>query len=226
MIKITYYGHNCFLFENDIKLLSDPFIQGNPLAQDVKISEIQTDYIILTHGHGDHVAEVQVIHDNNSAPVIAMVEVANWFSAKEVETVGINFGGTYRFTEKTSVKYIQAHHSSSMPDGSYGGNPGSFIIKLDDKTIFMAGDTSLHYDMKMFGELYDFDVAILPIGGHFTMDHEDAAIAARYLNCKEVIGCHYDTFPVIEIDPTVAKHCFNQEGINLHLMEISNVFEL
>ncbi len=226
MNKITYFGHNSFLFQGEVNLLTDPFIKGNPLAQHIDVSTIKADYILLTHGHGDHISDVADICRNNNSKIIAMVEVASWFANQELDTHGLNFGGTYKFSESVNAKYVQAHHSSSMPDGSYGGNPGSYIIKYGDKTIFLAGDTSLHYDMKMFGELYRFDLLILPIGGNYTMDHDDAVIAAKYLNCKQVIGCHYDTFPVIEIDKIVAKHAFSQEAMDLHLLEIGENFEL
>ncbi len=225
-MTITYFGHNCFRFDSDIRLLSDPFISGNPLAQHIKISSIKTDHIILTHGHADHVADVHVIAENNQCKIVAMVEVAAWFEKQNLDTHGLNFGGTYHFTDDTSVKYVQAHHSSSMPDGSYGGNPGSFIIKTGGKTIFLAGDTSLHYDMKMYGELYDFDLLILPIGGNFTMDHEDAIHASKFMDCKEVLGCHYDSFPVIEIDRIAAKQAFESEGLKLHLLEIEESLQL
>ncbi|MFY0685851.1 MAG: metal-dependent hydrolase [Cyclobacteriaceae bacterium] len=226
-MKITYYGHNCFLFESDTRFLSDPFITKNPLAAAMNVDNIKTDHILLTHGHGDHIADLRQIASNNDAQIIAMVEVAQWFeSSGQANTNGINFGGTVKLTNTTSVKYVQAHHSSSLPDGSYGGNPGSFIIKSEGKTIFLAGDTSLHYDMKMFGELYRFDIAILPIGGHYTMDFYDATHAARYLKVHRVIGCHYDSFPAIKIDHAVAMKTFEEANLELILPEIEQSINL
>lgn len=226
MITITYFGHNCFHITSDLSLLIDPFITGNPLAAGVDIHSIGADHILLTHGHGDHVADCEQLAVQNDCNVVAMVEVAAWFEKLGLATHGLNFGGTYVFSDRTRAKMVQAHHSSSMPDGSYGGNPGSFILTTGDKTIFIAGDTSLHYDMKMYGELIDFDLAILPIGGNYTMDAEDAAIAAGYLGVNQVIGCHYDSFPVIQIDHKQAQKCFTDKGIELHLLPIGQSMQL
>lgn len=222
MLDITYYGHNCFMIESDIKLLSDPYIKENPLAKHIDIQEIKPDYVLLTHGHWDHVADAKEIAENYEAKMIGAVEVMDWFQNKGYRhTLKLNFGGSKNLSETTCIKYVQAQHSSSMPDGSYGGQPGSYIIQTDKKTIFLAGDTSLHYDLKMYGELYSFDLLILPIGGTFTMDVNDAMNAADFLNCDQVIGCHYDTFPLIEIDKKEAIKLFkNRAGKTLHLPDI------
>jgi L-ascorbate metabolism protein UlaG (beta-lactamase superfamily) len=150
-----------------------------------------------------------------------MVEVASWLAKQgHSQSHSLNFGGTYEFSKETSTKYVQAVHSSSMPDGSYGGHPGSFILKTEDKTIFIAGDTALHSDLKLFGELNDIDLAILPIGGNYTMDTEDAVHAAKFLDCSQIIGCHYDSFAEITIDHTEAINLFKSHQLNLQLMAV------
>ena len=200
-MKITFYGHNSFLIKSDINILTDPFIASNPKANHILIENIKADYVLITHGHADHLADLDKIMAHNDAKIITMVEIASWLAKQgHTHSHSLNFGGTYEFSKKTSVKYVQAVHSSSMPDGSYGGHPGSFILKIEGKIIFIAGDTALHSDLKLFGALNDIDLAILPIGGNYTMDPEDAVHAAKFLNCDQIIGCHFDSFPEINID--------------------------
>ena len=227
-MDITYFGHNCFLFESDVKVLSDPCIRENELASHIDVQNIQTDYVLITHGHWDHVADAKEIAENHNAEMIGSVEVIDWFRKKGyLHTSKLNFGGSRSLSDNTTIKYVQAQHSSSLPDGSYGGQPGSFIIQTDKKTIFLAGDTSLHYDLKMYGELFSFDLLILPIGGTFTMDINDAMNAADFLNCDQVIGCHYDTFPSIKIDKKEAIKLFKQRaGKDLHLLEIGQIMSI
>ena len=221
MAQITYYGHNCFMIESDSKILTDPYIRDNPLAAHIDPTSLKPDFILLTHGHSDHVADVKEIAENSGAKVIGIVEVINWVQRNGYQKVHkLNFGGTYSLSPYSSVKLVQAVHSSSLPDGSYGGHPGSFILQIGDKTIFLAGDTVVHMDMQLFGTQYDFDLAILPIGGNFTMDLIDAIKASELLRVTEVIGCHYDTFPVIRIDHDKARNLFTKAGLTLHLMDI------
>ena len=137
-MQITFYGHNSFLFKSDINILVDPFISSNPKAQHILMENIKVDYVLITHGHADHLADLDKIMIHNDAKIITMVEVASWLAKNgHNRSHSLNFGGIYEFSKKTSVKYVQAVHSSSMPDGSYGGHPGSFILKTDDKTIFI-----------------------------------------------------------------------------------------
>lgn len=222
MIDITYYGHSCFLFESDINVVCDPYIKENKYASHVDIQEIKPDYVLLTHGHWDHIADAKEIAENYEARMIGSVEVIEWFMNRGYQhTLKVNFGGKKNLSDQTWIKYVQAHHSSSLPDGSYGGSAGSFILQTDGKSIFLAGDTALHSDMKMYGELYSFDLLILPIGGTFTMDVDDAMHAADLLNCDKVLGCHYDTFPAIEIDRKKAVETFrNRAGKTLTLLDI------
>jgi len=225
-MKYTYYGQSCFLIEADgKKFLFDPFIKSNPLAKDVDITAIEADYILVSHGHSDHVADLVELANQTNAEVIAMVEVAKWIKEQGVEKVtDINFG-----TQELSfgkLRTVWAVHSSSNPDGSYGGNPAGFVLELGGKQIYFAGDTALTAEMKLLAELYNLDYAILPIGGHYTMDVDDAIIAAKYVDCNQVIGVHYNTFPPISIDTDDAKAKFQRENKTLWLPEIGATIDL
>lgn len=225
-MKYTYYGQSCFLIEADgKKFLFDPFIKSNPLAKDVDITAIEADYILVSHGHSDHVADLVELAKQTNAEVIAMVEVAKWIKEQGVERVtDINFG-----TQELSfgkLRTVWAVHSSSNPDGSYGGNPAGFVLELGGKQIYFAGDTALTAEMKLLAELYNIDYAILPIGGHYTMDVDDAIIAAKYVDCNQVIGVHYNTFPPINIDTDDAKAKFQRENKTLWLPEIGATIDL
>lgn len=225
-MKYTYYGQSCFLLEADgKKFLFDPFITHNPLAKNIDINSIQADYILVSHGHGDHVADLVHIANQTNAQVIAMVEVAEWISKQGVKNVtDINFGKS-KF-DFGLLRTVWAVHSSSNPDGSYGGNPAGFILELAGKTIYFAGDTALTLEMKLLAELHSLDYAILPIGGHYTMDVDDALIATKYLECDKVIGVHYNTFPPIQIDTKDAVAKFKRENKTLLLPAIGETIEL
>lgn len=226
-MKITYYGHACFLIETDKhKLLFDPFISFNELAKSVKLDEIECDYMLISHGHEDHVADAEQIAKRTGAKLVSNFEIVSWFEAKGIENNHpMNHGGSWKFDFGT-LKYVNAIHSSVLPDGSYGGNPGGFVLKIDGKTIYFAGDTALHYDMKLLGEFENIDVAILPIGDNFTMGIDDAIIASNFIQCNEIIGMHYDTFPYIKIDKEEAVNAFQKAGKNLILMDINSSKEL
>ncbi len=225
-MKYTYYGQSCFSIEADgKKFLFDPFISHNPLAKDIDISKIEADYILISHGHGDHVADLVQIAKQTKAQVIAMVEVASWIKKQGVENViDINFGKA-KFDFGT-LRTVWAVHSSSNPDESYGGNPAGFVLELEGKSIYFAGDTALTTEMKLLADLYKLDYAILPIGGHYTMDVDDALIATKYLDCDTVIGVHYNTFPPIQIDPEDAVAKFKRENKTLLLPGIGETIEL
>ena len=225
-MKYTYFGQSCFLLEADNKkFLFDPFISGNALAKDVDIDGIKADYIFVSHGHGDHIADVARIAKNAGAAVFAMVEVAEWLTAQGVKNVtGLNFG--VQNFDFGKMRTVWAVHSSSNPDGSYGGNPAGFVLTLDGKSIYYSGDTALTREMKLLAELYDLDYAILPIGGHYTMDVDDALIASEYTDCSQVIGVHYNTFPVIAIDKEAAIAKFDRESRKLMLPEIGETLDL
>ena len=226
-MKLTYYGHSCFLLETEsVKILFDPFISPNELANDIDINSIEVDYILVSHGHEDHVADVLSIGQRCDATVVSNFEIVSWFQNKGIKKGHpMNFGGSWSFDFGT-VKYVQAVHSSVMPDGAYGGNPGGFILTIEGKTIYFAGDTALFGDMQLFAKNRTIDLALLPIGDNFTMGVDDAIEAAKFVNCAKVIGMHYDTFGFIVIDKEEAKKKFEAAGIDLTLMPIGTATNL
>ena len=226
MMKYTYYGQSCFLLEaNGVKFLFDPFITPNPLAKHIDVKSIEADYILVSHGHGDHVADLADLAKQTGATVIGMVEVMEWAQKQGVtKTHPMNFG-KHQF-DFGSVRMVWATHSSGMPDGSYGGNPAGFVLETAGMAIYFAGDTSLNADMKLLADLYNLDYAILPIGGNYTMDVDDAIIATKYIGCDKVIGVHYNTFPVIEIDTEAAVAKFERDNKKLYLPAIGETIEL
>jgi L-ascorbate metabolism protein UlaG (beta-lactamase superfamily) len=225
-MKFTYYGQSSFELEiNGIKLLFDPFISPNELAKHIDVNSLKPDYILLSHGHGDHVADLFTIQKNSGAKVICIADIANWLNGKGITNVhGMNIGGGFNF-DFGRVKMVYALHSSSMPDGAYGGNPAGFVIYADGKKVYFAGDTALTYDMKLLAD-ENLDWAILPIGDNYTMDVDDAIKATDFINCKNVIGVHYDTFPVIKIDKDEALDKFKKAGVSIHLPGIGESMEL
>ncbi|KQB98872.1 metal-dependent hydrolase [Pedobacter sp. Hv1] len=225
-MKYTYYGQSSFLLETaSKKFLFDPFISQNPLASEIDITKIEADYILVSHGHGDHVGDLITLAKQTNAQVIAIPEVIGWVMKQGVENVHpMNFG-KYKFDFGT-VRMVWATHSAGLPDGSYGGNPAGFVLELDGKQIYFAGDTGLTIEMKLLAELYRLDYAILPIGGNYTMDVDDAVIASNYINCDKIIGVHYDTFPVIEIDSVVAVESFKRAQKQLLLPAIGETITL
>lgn len=225
-MKYTYYGQSCFLLEtSSAKLLFDPFISGNPLAKHIKVEEIAADYILVSHGHGDHVADLVNIAKRTNAKVICMPEIAGWLQKQGVTNIHDMNIGKFKFDFGT-VRMVSATHSSSLPDGSYGGNPAGFVVDVDGMQIYFAGDTGLTLDMKLLAELYQLEYAILPIGGNYTMDPDDAVIAASYVNCDKVIGVHYDSFPVISIDKNFAMESFKRAQKTLLLPAIGETLAL
>ncbi|MFN2439037.1 MAG: metal-dependent hydrolase, partial [Chitinophagaceae bacterium] len=200
-MKLTYYGHACFAVATGGKnILFDPFITPNELAKNIDINSIKADYILLSHGHGDHVTDCVKIAKRNKATVVGGFEVAEWIAKQGVEkTHGMNQGGKWRF-DFGEVKCVNAIHSSSMPDGSNGGNPLGFILTSEEKKFYYSGDTALTMDMQLIPKWGKLDFAVLCIGDNFTMGYEDAIEAAKMIQCKQVVGVHYDTFGFIKID--------------------------
>jgi L-ascorbate metabolism protein UlaG (beta-lactamase superfamily) len=225
-MKITYYGHACFAAEISGKhLLFDPFIRQNPLAKGIDIKKVKADYILVSHGHDDHLADACDIAEQTGAPVIANFEVADWLSKQGVKKVHhLNPGGSCPFPFGRA-KFVHAIHSSSLPDGSYGGSAGSFVVESPEGNFYFSGDTALTLDMKLVSEVTKLKFVVLCIGGGFTMDVDDAIRAANLLECKEVIGVHYDTFPPIKIDHAAAKEKFRAKGMTLHLLPIGGTRE-
>ncbi len=215
-----YYGHSCYSITAYGKtLLFDPYITGNPLAGDINIDDIACDYILITHGHVDHILDAEAIAKRTNAKVICSWEISEWF--KDLGDVHpMNTGGSYDFSD-FKVKCVHAVHSSGLPDGSYGGNAMGFLINIDHKTVYCAGDTALTMDMQLIPSWAKVDCAILPIGNNFTMDAKDAARAAVMVETKKVIGVHYDTFGYIEINHEEAKAAFEEKNVELKLLKIN-----
>lgn len=226
-MKLTYYGHSCFNVEvNGKNLLFDPFITGNPLASDIDINKIKADYVLLSHGHEDHVGDALTLIQRTGAKLISNFEICMWFNRQGVNNFQpMNIGGKWIFDDFGKVKCVVAVHSSSMPDGAYGGNPMGFIIESSQGNFYYAGDTALTYDMKLIGEYRQIDFAFLPIGDTYTMSADNAIIAADFLNCDTIIGMHYDTLDTIKIDQKQAVHNFNRVGKDLILMEIGKTID-
>lgn len=212
-VKLTYHGHAAWTIESDgYTILIDPFFTDNPLA-DVKAEDVKADYILVSHAHGDHLGDTIEIARRTGATVISNYEIYNYCVARGVNAHPLHIGGGYNFPFGR-VKLTIAHHGSSFPDGSYGGNPCGFIIQTGGKTIYDAADTALFYDMKIIGDLHKPDVALLPIGDNFTMGPDDALYAVELLRPKLVIPMHYRTFGWIEQDEMAfARRCEEQKGV-------------
>lgn len=216
-MKLTYYGHSCFSVEVKGKhLLFDPFITYNELAKGIDVNTVPADYIFVSHGHEDHVADLVSIAKRTGALVICAWEIYLWLQKQGVENVHpMNTGGKKQF-DFGMVKCMVAQHSSGLPDGSYGGNPMGFVIRAD-KSFYYSGDTALTMEMQLVSQGGAIDFSVLPIGDNFTMGYDDAARAAHMINCHTVVGVHYNTFPYIVIDTVHAKDYFSKNGLSLLL---------
>ena len=225
-MKITYYGHAALGIKVGGKhIIVDPFISANPLAENINIEDLKADYILLTHAHGDHILDVEAIAHRTGAIIVSNAEIAAYYAAKGFQAHPMNHGGSWNF-DFGKVKYVTAIHSSSFPDGTYGGNPGGFVIESEHKNIYIAGDTALTMDMKLIPIRTKLDLAIFPIGDNFTMDVQDAILASDFVACDKVLGYHYDTFGYIEIDHKAAIQQFFDKGKDLMLLPIGESIEL
>jgi L-ascorbate metabolism protein UlaG (beta-lactamase superfamily) len=218
-MKVTYYGHACFAAEVAGKtLLFDPFITGNELAKAIDVNKVPADYILISHGHEDHMADAAAIAKRTGATLISNYEVTVWFGKQGLQkTHPLNHGGGYSF-DFGRAKFVNAIHSSSLPDGTYAGNPGGFVIESSEGNFYYSGDTALTMDMKLIGESTRLTFAALPIGDNFTMGVEDAIRAADFVHCNRVLGLHYNTFPPITIDGEAAIKAFKAAGKELCLL--------
>lgn len=225
-MNITYFGHSCYQVEiNGKKLLFDPFITPNDMAKHIDINKVEADYILLSHGHEDHVADAVFLAKKTGAKVICNWEINVWLAKQGVENIHpMNTGGKVKL-DFGNVKCVAAQHSSSMPDGSYGGNPMGFVVESSEGSFYYAGDTALTYDMKLIGDYRKIDFAFLPIGDNFTMGVDNAIIACDFIKCYDIIGMHYDTFGYIKINHEEALAKFDRAGAKLTLMNIGETIK-
>jgi L-ascorbate metabolism protein UlaG (beta-lactamase superfamily) len=197
-MDIRFLGHAAFtLTEGDAVVLIDPFLTGNPKAA-VSADELNPTTILLTHGHGDHVGDTVEIAKRSGAPVMATTELAGEIAAEGIETIDANYGGSHDF-DWGWAKFVPAWHDSSTPKGAHN-SPAGIVVEIGGVAVYHLGDTCLFSDLKLVGRRRAIDIALVPIGGHFTMDRHDAVDAVDFIGAKTVIPCHYNTFPLIETD--------------------------
>jgi L-ascorbate metabolism protein UlaG (beta-lactamase superfamily) len=226
-MKIQYLGQNCFLFTYKEKnILSDPFYNFQKEKSEFDIAAQKIDYVLITHAHGDHIADVkEVLQFHPEAQIIGQPEICGYFG--HPNSIDINFGGSAKFLD-LKISMVPASHTSSFPDGTYGGEPCGYIFRFEGKNVYLAGDTEVMADMELFPKLFgNIDLAILPIGSHYTMCARKASFAAsELLKTKKVIGCHFDTFPPIKINHDEAKTRFAEKKVELILPELGETFEI
>lgn len=229
-MKITFHGHSCIGIESEhVSLIIDPFLHGNPVAK-VLPEDIKVNYILLTHGHNDHVGDTEQIAKQNDATVIAPFELATYLGWRGCKVHPMGIGGSYTF-DFGRVKLTQAFHGSAWTDDenktiTYLGMPSGILLTIEDKTIYHAGDTALFSDMKLIGELNKIDIAFLPIGDNFTMGAEDALIAAEWLRADKIIPIHYNTFSLIKQDAQSFIEDLKGKGLDGEVLNVAETIEL
>ncbi len=229
MVKVKWLGHSAFEIKSgEFTLLVDPFITGNPQAN-CAVEDICADYILLTHGHGDHVGDGFAIAKKCDATIIAPNELAVYAGQKGLKTHPMHIGGAFEFPFGR-VKLTPAFHGSAIveEDGTivYTGMPCGFLIDIDGKTIYHAGDTGLHAEMMFLGDFEDIELALLPIGDNFTMGPRDAAIAVDMIDPKIVVPMHYGTWPPIDSSPEDFADMVDTEGVEVKIMKPGGVLEI
>jgi len=229
MAKLKYLGHSAFYLEgNGLKALIDPFLSGNPWNVASARDFTDINFIFVTHGHGDHLGDAINIAKNTGATIVSVYEIGVYCSSKGAKTHNMHIGGTYSFPFGR-VKLTPAAHGSSFVEGDeiiYLGNPCGFIIEVDGKNIYHAGDTGLIADMELLGKYETIDVALLPIGGNFTMDPIDASIAAELIKPKTAIPMHYKTWPIIDKDPEEFVKLAKEKGIDAKILRPGETLEI
>lgn len=225
-MKLKYFGHSAFQLKTDSGkvILIDPFLDDNPVST-TKSKDVDAEFIILTHAHGDHLGDGMKIAKRCNSLFICVNELANWLIGKGFRAHNMHIGGGYNF-EFGRVKFTIAHHGSITPDKQYAGESAGVLITVDGKTIYHTGDTGLFYDMKLIGEMNTIDVMLLPIGDNFTMGITDAVRAVEFAKPKVAIPMHYNTFPVIKADPNEFKKKAELKGLNCKVLQFGEEIEL
>jgi len=220
-MKLTYLGHSSvYLDTGDYRLIIDPFLTGNPKAAALA-EDIEVDYILLTHGHSDHIGDAETIAKRTGATIVAIVELAGFFEQKGLKATGMNLGGSYIFPFG-KLTFTPALHSSSVEvDGTnvYLGVAAGIVLNINGFTIYHCGDTALFSDLKLIGSKHKIDLAFIPIGDFFTMGPEDALLAAEWIGAKHVVPVHYDTFGIIKQDGAHFAEQLQKLGISGHALQ-------
>jgi len=218
-MKLRFFSHSSFQITTDAgqTLLIDPFLNDNPTSP-VRADELSTDYIILTHAHGDHVGDSFSIAKRCDPLFICVNELANYCLDKGFRAHNMHIGGAHQF-DFGRLKFTIAHHGSMTPDNSYGGEPAGVLLTIDGKTVYHTGDTGLFYDMKLIGEMNNINYMLLPIGDNFTMGIDDAVKAVELTRPQIAIPMHYNTFPIIEADPQLFAEKVSATGFTARVME-------
>lgn len=225
-MKLKYFGHSAFQITTStgIKILIDPFLDDNPVSN-TKSSDVSADFIILTHGHGDHVGDGLKIGKQCNSLFICVNELAEWVKSKGLSAHNMHIGGAHTF-DFGKVKFTIAHHGSLTPDNQYAGEASGALVTIEGKTIYHTGDTGLFYDMKLIGEMNPIDYMLLPIGDNYTMGITDAVKAVELANPKTAIPMHFNTFPIINSDPNEFKKLLESKGKNCKVMTFGEEIEL
>ena len=220
MVEVRYLGHSAVLLtDGKTRIVIDPFLTGNPMAA-ASLAEVQADLILVTHAHGDHFGD-SVALSKKGGTVVSTFEIATYAEKHGAKSLPMNLGGTYRFAGGW-LKWVPAWHSSSFPDGTYGGMPMGVVVELGGKRLYHAGDTALFSDMRLIGEL-QLDLALLPIGDHFTMGPEDALKALDLLRPKRVVPIHYNACPPIQQDGEAFARRAKERGGEGHALKPGGV---
>jgi len=225
-MKITFLGHASLLIEVENKIIIvDPFITANKKAKDIDVNRLKADYILLTHAHQDHILDAELIAKNTGAMIVSNFEIVTYYGKLGIDGHPMNHGGSWNF-DFGRLTMTNAIHSSSFPDGSYGGNPAGFILETKEGNIYIAGDTALNMDMKLIPMQCKLDMAILPIGDNFTMGINSAIIASDFIDCNKILAYHFDTFVYIEINHQEAINRFKDKNKELIILEIGGNINL
>lgn len=225
-MKLRYFSHSAFQLttKSGKRILIDPFLDGNPTSP-VKAKDVEADYIIVTHGHGDHLGDGFEIAKRCNSTFICVNELANYCISKGYKAHNMHIGGSHNF-DFGKVKFTIAHHGSKTPDNEYVGEPSGVIISADGKNVYHTGDTGLFYDMKLIGEITPIDYMLLPIGDNYTMGINDAVKAVEFVSPKLAIPMHYNTFPVISADPGEFVNLVKAKGKNARVLNFGEEIEL